>query len=261
MINKHINAWVAVISHKRTENIHKIQEVLGCGVTFYVNKGCGAEYTAAGAERVVECGDDIVSAHNQATIDGWENKRPSWHISDDLKKITEIYLTDRKRTIIPTSFQKVAEDIQEEMALNNSMYGAVAVNNNPLNYTGEPYSYDKLIVNDMFCIWPDPRGPVEDSLFDPAVALKEDYDMCIRQLVAGRPIIRANKYLCDFPHRQNAGGANTYRNKETEDAATAALYKKWGECIKKHPTRPGQISLNYKAIDQYKRGQINKLFF
>lgn len=260
MINQNLNAWIAVISHKRTENIPKIQEILGCGVTFYVNKGCGPEYEAAGAERVVECGEDIVAAHNMATIQGWANKVPSWHISDDLKRITEISLVEGKRVITPITFNEVAEDIMSAMGFENAIYGGIAVNNNPLNYTGEAYSYDKLIVNDMFCVWPDPRGPVEEALFDPGVALKEDYDMCIRQLVAGRPIVRANKYLCDFPHRQNAGGANTYRNTETENAATAALYKKWGECIKKHPTRPGQISLNYKAIDQYRRGQSNKLF-
>jgi hypothetical protein len=260
MINKYINAWVAVISHKRTENIQKIQEVLGCGVTFYVNKGCGAEYEGAGAERVVECGHDIVSAHNRATIEAWHNKLPSWHISDDLKKITQIKLLDGKRVITPTTFNEVANDIQRAIDMNEAVYGAVAVNSNPLNYTGEDYSFDKLIVNDMFCIWPNADEAIEAALFDPAVALKEDYDMCIRQLVAGRPIIRANKYLCDFPHRQNAGGANTYRNTETEDAATQALYNKWGSLIKKHATRPGQISLNYKEIEQYKRGQTNKLF-
>lgn len=260
MLNNNINAWVAVISHRRPGNIVKIQQVLGTIVTFYVNKGCADEYWDAGALAVVECGHDICAAHNQATIDAYNHGVPSWHCSDDLKKLTRVrHNPAGERVLTPVTFEALAAEMLREMAACSALYAGVAVNSNPLNYTGVDYNYDKLIVNDLFCLWPQ-AGGLEDVLFDSAVVLKEDYDMCIRQLIAGRPILRANNILCDFPHRQNTGGANLYRNLETEAAATQALSNKWGGLIKQHPTRAGQIALNYKAIASYRHGQNKTLF-
>lgn len=90
-------------------------------------------------------------------------------------------------------------------------------------------------------------------MLDPATALKEDYDMNVYMALNGG-IARCNNLLCMFPHRGNAGGANTYRNEATEAAANAAVMAKWPKYLIPHKTRPGQISIDYKAIERKIKG-------
>lgn len=251
MINEMLGVYVAVISHKRPENVIKIQEALGCEVTFYVNRGERQAYIDGGALHIVECGDEISTARNKAIEDALRLALPCIQVSDDLRRITRIKLAtvDGGRIKTPATFAEVVVHMLTEMKKVGAFYGGVAVSSNALNYTGTDVTYDKLIVNDLICI----DG---EHYFDAEVALKEDYDMSIRALLAGK-VVRLDCYLCEFPHRENKGGANTYRNDQTEATATQRLMYKWkGKgFIEWHKTRPGQISLNYKAIQTAKAGQ------
>jgi hypothetical protein len=85
------------------------------------------------------------------------------------------------------------------------------------------------------------------------MALKEDYDMSIKELIYTGGVLRADKFLCNFPHRENAGGANTYRDESTEGQATKKLLAKWGRFLKMNPKRPGQVLLNYPLIRQARK--------
>lgn len=243
----------AIISHKRPQNIHKIQEITG-PATFYVNIGEGEEYLRHGAKNVVECGTNICQARNRACDDAHSLGLPSVQCSDDLKKIKLAKLQLGEKMFKQISFNEAVTLMISKLEEKKYFYGGVAVTNNPLNYTGDDYSYDKLIVNDLICIMP------SKYRFDESVALKEDYDMSILQLIEVGGVVRCNNILCEFPHRENIGGANDYRNESTELTATNVLIKKWPSYLKPHATRPGQVSLNYPAIRKDAQLKQYKLF-
>jgi hypothetical protein len=242
---------LAIISTKRPGNVtfmQKLCEPFECH--WYVNYGEEQDYKEAGAKYIWSGGNNICYARNLAIQRATMVNLPCVQISDDLRSIRRIRLDVSGKRVIKLS--NVAETVNElisQLKKHNAFFGGVAINNNPLNYTGEDVSTDKLIVNDFICMMP--------SLyrFDESLALKEDYDMCVFQLLEGHKIIRLNNILCDFPHRTNPGGANTYRNDATEDAATRAIMAKWPKYIIPHKTRPGQISLDYKAIERRLKGQ------
>jgi len=241
-----MNFHLAIISHKRPHNVKSMQNLCaGYICNWYINKGEGAEYLKAGAHAVNEMSDNICQARNFALDHAFAGNLPSIQISDDLRNIKRISMDCSGKRV--ASFSTVRETINnliDNLKKYSAFFGGVAINNNPLNYTGEDISTDKLIVNDFICMMPG------NYRFDESLALKEDYDMCVRQLIDGNKIIRVNNILCDFPHRQNDGGANTYRNDITEATATRALMAKWPKYIIPHHTRPGQVGLDYKAIQR-----------
>lgn len=249
-IGKH-KVFIAVISHKRPENVTKILEVLDCDATFYVNKGEGKAYLAAGASSVQECGTNICEARNKATKDANAHKCHCIQVSDDLRSIKRVFFTGplqpkRRVEVSKETFDNVVETLCIQLLAEDLFFGGVAVTTNRLNYVGKNFSYNLLVVNDLVCV----RYTEQPILFDVNMYLKEDYDMTIRQLIGVGGLVRCNQFLCDFPHRDNKGGANTYRTSEAELEATKKLKAKWGSIIKDHPTRPGQIALNYKAIEK-----------
>lgn len=239
-----------MISHKRPFNVKKITELIG-PCTFFVNIGESEDYIKAGAEAVIECGTNICHARNKAILCAQAIGLPSIQVSDDLKSLKQVRMKEdgENREVWHVDFEHVCRTMLNELERTRFFYGGVAVTTNRLNYTGEDFSHDKLIVCDLICIMP---GPYK---FDEDMALKEDYDLSISQLLEVGGLVRCNQFLCDFPHRDNDGGANTYRNSQTEDAATQKLYSKWGPLVKKHPTREGQIALNYTAIKDRRAGQ------
>ena len=252
MENKELKAHVAVISHKRPQNVKKIMEIVG-DCTFYVNDGEGKEYLEAGALDVQECGTNICQARNKAIKEARMKGLPSIQVSDDLKSLKRVKFDDEKKHLVyPVEFNYVCETMLKELNRTGYIYGGVAVTTNRLNYTGDDFSYDKLIVCDLVCIMPH-----ENLMFDENMALKEDYDFTITNLLEVGGVVRCNQFLCDFPHRDNVGGANTYRNNDSEKQATERLLSKRAGLIKKHPTREGQISLNYQAIQKMANGQEN----
>lgn len=240
------NFFLAIISTKRPQNVKFIQEQLCKGIKcyWYVNEGEAGEYFRSGANFVYEAGTNICHARNLAIKMAWDVKLPCIQISDDLRNVKQVSIENNKRNSIFIDVPFAIERLIGEVKKYNAYFGGVAINNNPLNYTGQDVSTDKLIVNDFICLMPGA------NYFDEKLALKEDYDYCVTELLDGRKIVRLNNILCDFPHRQNEGGANTYRNDTTEAAATRALMAKWPKYIIPHKTRPGQVSLDYKAIQR-----------
>lgn len=245
-----MNIVLAIISTRRPGNVKFIQDLCkGHSCHWFVNNNEGDAYKAAGADWVLECGTNICSARNTALEYASRFKLPCVQISDDLRSIKQIFIdVSGKRETKFVTVEYACNLLVEQMQKHDAYFGGVAVTNNPLNYSGEDVSTDKLIVNDLICLMPG------CAAFDEQLALKEDYDMCVRQLLDKNRIVRLNNILCDFPHRQNEGGANAYRNEITEAAATSALMAKWPKYIVPHKTRPGQVSLNYKAINDKLNG-------
>lgn len=250
------NFHLAVISTKRPENVkfmQKLCEPLECH--WYVNAGESVVYEFAGAHNVYEDGTNICEARNYALYHAFGHNKPCIQISDDLRNVKEIHLDNAGKRITKfTTVANVCRELIYRLQEKKLLYGGVAITNNPLNYTGEDTSTTKLIVNDFICMLPC------SYRFDEDLALKEDYDMSIRHLLEVGGVLRLNNILCDFPHRQNKGGANDYRNDTTEGEATRKLIAKWPDYVKMNPRRPGQVLLNYKAIRENKATGKNKLF-
>jgi hypothetical protein len=250
------NFHLAIISTGRPQNVEfmqKLCEPFQCN--WYVNNGEADVYRFAGANFVFESGTNICQARNLALEHAFENALPCIQISDDLRSIKQIYLDEAsKRKTEFVTVEYVCKRLVWSLQQTKLIYGGVAVSSNPLNYTGEDVSTDKLIVNDFICVMP------SDYRFDEDLALKEDYDMSILNLLEAGGVLRLNNVLCDFPHRQNKGGANIYRNDNTEGIATQKLLAKWPQFVKMNPRRPGQVLLNYPAIRGYRASKQNTLF-
>lgn len=250
------NFHLAIISTKRPENVEfmqKLCEPLECH--WYVNEGERDVYLNAGAHYVNDMATNICEARNNALNAAAFKNLPCIQISDDLRSIKRIWLgSNGKRKTEFETVQNVCNEMVHRLQETNLIYGGVAVSNNALNYTGEDISTDKLIVNDFICMMP------SNYRFDEALALKEDYDMSIRQLIEVGGVLRLNNVLCDFPHRQNKGGANEYRNDISEAYANEMLLKKWPNFVKMNPRRFNQVLLNYPAIRAHKTNKPNNLF-
>ena len=246
---------LAIPSTKRPQNVEFMQKFCGHICHWYVNAGEAEAYSAAGAHKVYESKPGISAARNMAMRHAFDIGMPSIQISDDIKNIKKIHLdASGKRKTQFVSFGYVCELLIALLAQHSFYYGGVAVTSNPLNYTGIDISFDKLIVCDLNCFMP---GCME---FDETLLQKEDYDMTIRQLMAHGGVVRLDNILCDFPHRQNAGGANTYRDNVTEKAAMQELMKKWPRYVKPHATRENQVALLPKIILQDRVVPPNNLF-
>lgn len=247
---------LAIISTGRQKNVEFMQSMCEPSEChWYVNFGEYDIYKQAGAHYVFESGENICEARNLALQHAFEKTLPCIQISDDLRNIKRVWLNEKKQKMAEfTSVEYVCNTLIEKLSDTGLLYGGVAITNNPLNYDGQDISANKLIVNDFICMMPSAYR------FDDNLALKEDYDMSIKQLIEVGGVLRLNNILCDFPHRQNEGGANSYRNQTTEGEATQKLIAKWPNYVKMNPRRPGQVLLNYKAIREAKDTTKNNLF-
>lgn len=249
MLNKELGVFVSVISHKRPQNIQKIVSLIG-GCTFFVNNGEKESYIAEGAKSVIESGDNICAARNRAIIEANKLGVPCIQVSDDLRYLRKIYFPEGedKRQVCPIDFEEVVLAMVKELKRKKFYYGGVAVTSNRMNYRkGVDFDYDKLIVNDLICIMPDCPW-----VFDEYVALKEDYDFTLTNILLNGGVVRCNQFFGQFPHRENDGGANLYRNTSSESEANKKIIEKWGDFIKLHHSRENQISFNYSAIKAFK---------
>lgn len=257
MFNKNLGSYISVISHNRPNNVQKITELIG-DCTFFVNNGERKSYINAGAVSVIESGDNICSARNKAISQARKINRPCIQVSDDLTYLREIYFTSGEnyhagsggRKVRDVDFNTVVKTMVDELKLTKYWYGGIAVTSNRMNYLkGVNFTYDKLIVNDLICVMP--NCPYE---FDEDMALKEDYDFTLTNILMNGGLVRCNQFFGQFPHRNNQGGANVYRNSESEKKANERVLNKWGDFLKEHHSRENQISINYSRIKQ-----VNKI--
>lgn len=241
--NKYI---ITCISTQRAENVQKIQnKFLNHDIVFFVSKNEGNSYKMFGAKEVYECERNICDARNKAFLYAKERGLYCVQTSDDLQSIHIV--NNNKKLICQTDDAII--DIITMMEMKSALIGGVSITNNILNYK-QDWSYNKLIVNDLIVI-----SPKNDILYDTAAFLKEDYDMFIMQMQKYGVVVRADKYLCGYPHRENKGGGNTYRTYETEKKQNEYVMNKHNGLIIPHTRRLNQISINYKALNEHNRSK------
>ena len=77
--------------------------------------------------------------------------------------------------------------------------------------------------------------------FDTTMTLKEDYDYTLQHLAKYGNVFRYQKYLFEFEHYTNKGGAVQYRSTKEEHKNIRILIGKWGEKIRLNPKRKNEI--------------------
>lgn len=248
MLNKHLPAGafhMAVISTKRPERVAPMTEMLdGIAATWYVSAGEERSYIAAGlpADRVKGCPPNISAARNAAITDARAAAVPSIQSSDDLRSVKMPLVVEGKYKRERVTFRRAVTALLQAAARTKRVYGGVALTSNVQNYRGAEVALNKFVACDLIYVGQ------SCSLFDESVALKEDYDMTLTTVLMHGGSFRCENILCDFPHRDNKGGANTYRTTDAEKAVTVKMFKKWGDMIAPHPLREGQIILNYAKL-------------
>ena len=244
---------MAVISTKRPQRVAPMLELLGhTAATWYVSEGEEADYIAAGLswDRVRGCRHNISAARNEALKDARSHDACSIQTSDDLKAVKRIepYQTGLVK-VTRISLEDAIMELLNAASRTRMVYGGVALTTNIQNYTGTNIALNKFVACDLI------YAARSCSFFDENVALKEDYDMTLQAILTHGGVFRCDNVLCEFPHRDNKGGANTYRTSEAELAVTKKMFMKWGDLIKVHPRREGQILLNYPKIKRLLNGQ------
>ncbi|MEV6817820.1 hypothetical protein AB0M72_03600 [Nocardiopsis dassonvillei] len=229
----------AVISARRPlapEAMNLFLETAPGPVRWYVDYGEAADYRAAGAVEVIEVGG-LVQARNAALADAFAEGRACVQVSDDLRRL-------RRHSAIGGGAAGLGEVI-EAMSVACAETGATLAGLPPTDnefYTpADPrYRHGVFIVGDLIFVRPSPQR------FDRQLRLKEDYDFTVQHDQAAGAV-RVQTYLASFAHRDNRGGAVSYRTMEAEAEAIGYLMHKWPGRFRLNGRRPGEILMRRPA--------------
>lgn len=226
--------YVAVISARRPSSVPLIERRLPSPPTWYVAEGEAESYRKAGATHVVEAGA-LTKARNQAIEDAFAQDAWCLQISDDL---THCHKALSKKEKVEITVWQAVKELKNEMIKNKARFGGVAPTANEFYFSPvKPVKTCAFIVGDFILIAPSkPR-------FDETMRLKEDYQLTLDHLVAYGRVCRCDSLLLKFKHRDNPGGAVTYRTPELEQQTIRQLKKKYKGLIKDNPRRPNEILL------------------
>ena len=228
--------WVACISHARPQNVEKIHKHIIC--TWYTKTKETDAYVSFGAKSVREIDGNIVVARNAAILEA-RNQGCDYclQLSDDVSRFYE-FISDKKA--ISVDFQYVFEKMASYLSPKCVLVG-LSIQNNTRNYKKTFFTTNKLVVNDCVLI-------NTKFLYDENANLKEDYDMFLTLVTKGHSVIRIDNLAGAFPHRENKGGANGYRNFFVEQKCNLYIFKKWKSLVRNHKTRVNQIEIDYKKL-------------
>jgi hypothetical protein len=227
------NVFRAIISHARPANVAAMLSIAGPGATWYVGSGEAQAYRNAGASQVIEAGG-LCESRNRALKDAWSRGQPCLQLSDDLKRIK---LAQPGVKPVAITLDQALDRMLGALSLTHARLAGVAPTANAFYYQPKkPISTRAFCVGDMILVLPC------ELLFDPACALKEDYDYSMQHLKAFGVVARCDMILAEFKHRGNPGGAVEWRTSERMKTAIARLRQKWGAgAFPDNPKRQNEI--------------------
>ena len=230
--------WVACISTKRPQNVAKIKKHIN--PSWYVCLAEKKDYESQGADNVNEVEGNIVVARNKSISDARDNKcSHCLQLSDDVTRFVE-FQSEKKQRVVDFNyvFNKMVSYLKENVKL-----VGLSINANSRNYKPSYHMENRLVVND--CILVD-----STITYDEKADLKEDYDMFLTIVKKGWKVIRLDNLAGAFPHRENKGGANTYRNFFREQRCNNYIRNKWGAFVRDHKTRENQLEIVYSKLNK-----------
>ena len=230
--------YIGIVSHLRSSNVEKMQNLVGKDVVWYVGKDEKKDYIEAGAKNVIESGA-LCHSRNQVMEDSKADY--SVQLSDDLKQFEKVSVLGTKKVKTPISLNDLLEEITKQMNKYNLYLGAVSPTNNDFYYSEtRPIGFRHFCLGDLHVV------KKCDLRFDEKMTLKEDYDYTLQHIQKFGGVCRLNYILPTFIHRVNKGGAVAIRTAEIEQKNIKYLKGKWGGLIKDNPRRPNEILLNLK---------------
>jgi hypothetical protein len=198
---------------------------------FCVKKGEKHLYEKYGCKNVFETGT-LMQSRNAALEMAFKENKICVQLSDDLKKITtNKNFTEKKQ--IDVDFA-----IQELINVFNKVHGVYLMGIPP---TSNDFFAKTLISKNTFCIGDMLFVKPNPLRFDITLTLKEDYDYTLQHLEKYKNVFRYQKYLFEFEHYKNKGGAVDYRTEQEEQKNIKILFAKWGNKIRLNPKRKNEI--------------------
>jgi hypothetical protein len=198
---------------------------------FCVKKGEKHLYEKYGCQNVIETGS-LMQSRNAALNMAFNENKICVQLSDDLKKVTTNKNFSLKKQV-DADFA-----IQELVNLFEKVNGVYLMGIPP---TSNDFFAKSLISKNTFCIGDMLFIKPNDLRFDTALTLKEDYDYTLQHLDKYKNCFRYQKYIFEFEHYKNKGGAVDYRTEEEEQKNIKILFAKWGNKIKLNPKRKNEI--------------------
>jgi hypothetical protein len=107
--------------------------------------------------------------------------------------------------------------------------------------TSNDFFAKNLISKNTFCIGDMLFIKPNDLRFDTALTLKEDYDYTLQHLKKYGNCFRYQKFIFEFEHYKNKGGAVDYRTEQEEKKNIMILKSKWGDKVRLNKKRENEI--------------------
>lgn len=228
---------IFVISHKRADNVKRMQEFIDMPFTWIVGNGEGEDYRSAGADLVVE-GGSLIDSRNLALELAEKQGAVCIQVSDDLRKIEHLSFPSKKK--VPILFKAVVETFMKEIWRTPFyLYGIPPTPN--AFYVHQDRSLNNFIIGDFMVIKPN------ELRFDPEFKLKEDYDYTCQHIKKYGGVMRFDDFLFTFSHYKNSGGAVSFRTDELEKEVVEKLLAKHPEFIRRNPKRANEVLLKVRV--------------
>lgn len=225
-----MNYSVYVISAGRYDKL-PFTEKQKAKYNFCVKKGEKPFYENAGCKKVFETGG-LIESRNAALDISFKKKEICVQLSDDLKKVTTNKNFGEKK-IVGLDFA-----INSLVQIFEKVEGVYLMGVPPTSndfYAKNKISKNTFCIGDMLFIKPNPLR------FDKSLTLKEDYDYTLQHLQKYGACFRYQKYLFEFEHYKNKGGAVQYRSTDEEQKNIRILKNKWGDKVRLNRKRKNEI--------------------
>ena len=198
---------------------------------FCVKKGEKFLYEKHGCKNVFETGN-LIDSRNAALNMAFCEKKICVQLSDDFKKAKTNKNFGIKKDV---NLDFVIEEmINIFNKIENVYLMGIAPTSNDF-YAKNKISKNTFCIGDLFFVKP------TDLRFDTALTLKEDYDYTLQHLQKYKNCFRYQKYLFEFEHYKNKGGAVDYRTEKEEQKNIMILKSKWGDKIRLNKKRKNEI--------------------
>ena len=225
-----MNYQVYVISAGRFDKL-PFNEQQKCSYIFCVRNGEKQLYEKNGCKIVFETGK-LIQSRNFALKHSFNQNKICIQLSDDLKKVTTNKNFIEKKIV---NIDFAINDLVIQFEKINGVYlmGIPPTSND--FYAKNLVSKNTFCIGDMLFIKPC------NIYFDENLTLKEDYDYTLQHLLKYGNVFRYQKYLFEFEHYKNKGGAVDYRTENEEQKNIRYLFQKWGNKIKLNQKRKNEI--------------------
>lgn len=221
---------VYVISSGRYDKLNFSQEQKNKYI-FCVKNGEKELYQKNGCKNVFETGT-LIQSRNEALNMAFGQNKICVQLSDDLKKVTTNKNFSIKKQV------NLDYAINELVTIFNKVNGVYLMGIPP---TSNDFYAKNIISKNTFCIGDMLFIKPNNLRFDSLLTLKEDYDYTLQHLKKYGNCFRYQKYLFEFEHYKNKGGAVDYRTKSEEQKNIKYLMQKWGDKIRLNSKRENEI--------------------